>query len=102
MRIFLASTTTALNNEDRTQTFKEYHPKYFLETYFAGEKTCKKVLQNCGNIENFLLDSGAFSYMSGAPCSYESIEDYCDKYIQFIQENNIKYFLSLMLIRYSA
>ena len=95
MRIFLAATTTAMNKEDRTQTLKEYKPKYFLETFFAGETICKRVLQDCGDVENFLLDSGAFSYMSGAPCSKEQLEQYCDKYIKFIKENNIKYFFEL-------
>ena len=95
MRIFLAATTTAMNKEDRAETFTQYKPKYFLETFFAGETICKRVLADCGDVENFLLDSGAFSYMSGAPCSKEQMEAYCDRYIRFIKENNIKYFFEL-------
>jgi hypothetical protein len=88
MRIFLAATTSPANILDTSS------PKYVLETFFSGEKTCLKVLQKVGT-ENFLLDSGAFSFMSGAECSKEIIEQYCERYIKFIKENNIKYFFEL-------
>ena len=88
MRIFLAATTSPANILDTSS------PKYVLETFFSGEKACLKVLQKVGT-ENFLLDSGAFSFMSGAECSKEIIEQYCDRYIKFIKENNIKYFFEL-------
>ena len=64
--------------------------------HFSQEKqNAKEFLADCGDVENFLLDSGAFSYMSGAPCSKEQMEAYCDRYIEFIKENNIKYFFEL-------
>lgn len=95
MRIFLAATTTVINKVDRQKVFETHKPKYVLETFFNGENLCKRVLGECGDTENFLLDSGAFSYMSGAPCSKEQMEAYCDRYIKFIKENNIKYFFEL-------
>ncbi len=94
MRIYLASTTSGMKNEDRKEALKEGKPLYCLETFFNGEKTCKKVLNDVGN-ENFLLDSGAFSYMSGAKCSKEQLVEYLDRYIAFINRNDIKYFFEL-------
>ena len=44
----------------------------------------------------FLLDSGAFSFMSnanrGKKITFEEINKYADKYIKFINDNDIKYF----------
>lgn len=94
MRVFLASTTSAMNKETRNQAILEGKPIYFLETFYSGEKTCKKVLNDVG-YENFLLDSGAFSFMSGAECSKKMLIEYMERYIKFINENNIKYFFEL-------
>lgn len=95
MRVFLAATTTAMTAADRQEIMKKNPPKYFLETMFSGETICERVLKNCGNTENFLLDSGAFSFMSGAPCSKKTIEEYCEKYIDFINRKNIKHYFEL-------
>jgi len=94
MRIFLAATTSGFNNEIRSKMFKECKPLYCLETFFNGEKTCLKVLNDVGK-ENFLLDSGAFSYMSGAKCTKETLLEYLQKYINFINKYDIKYFFEL-------
>lgn len=94
MRIFLACSTSACNKEDKEKFFKENKPLYLLETFFSGEKTCKNVLDIVGR-ENFLLDSGAFSFMSGAKCSKESLLKYLDKYIAFINKYDVKYFFEL-------
>lgn len=95
MRIFLAATTSGMSKQIREEVIKEAKPKYMLETFFSGENTCKKVLLDAGNPENFLLDSGAFSYMSGAECSKEQLTEYMERYIKFIKENNVKYFFEL-------
>lgn len=94
MRVFLAATTSGMNSKDREEAFKIGKPLYCLETFFSGENTCKKVLKDVGP-EHFLLDSGAFSYMSGAKCSKEQLIEYLNRYIKFINENNIKYFFEL-------
>lgn len=95
MRIFLASTTSGMTNADRAEVIQRTKPKYYLETFFNGEKTCKKVLADAGNADNYLLDSGAFSFMSGAECSMKQMEGYCEKYITFIKENHIKNYFEL-------
>ena len=94
MRIFLACSTSATNKENREKFFKENKPKYILETFFSGEETCKKALDLVGN-ENFLLDSGAFSYMNGAKCDKEMLLKYLERYINFINKYDIKYFFEL-------
>lgn len=94
MRIFLAATTSAINKTQREEVIKKCKPKYMLETFFNGERTCKRVLKDAG-INNFLLDSGAFSFMSGAECSKELLVGYMERYINFINENNVKYFFEL-------
>lgn len=87
MRVFLACT----NSVD--EKFRK-NSKYSLESYFGGEKVCLNVLNKCG-VENFLLDSGAFSYMNGQKCTKEILLKYLDRYIEFINKYNIKFFFEL-------
>ena len=94
MRIFLAASTTGFKKATRKKAITETKPLYFLETFYSGENVCKKVLQDVGQ-ENFLLDSGAFSFMNGAECTKEIMLNYLNKYIKFIIENNVKYFFEL-------
>lgn len=94
MRVFLAATTAGMTVQTREEAFRVGKPKYLLETFFAGEKTCKKVLSDT-TTDNFLLDSGAFSYMSGAECTKEQLVQYMNRYIDFINENDVKYFFEL-------
>lgn len=94
MRVFLAATTAGMTKAIREEAFQTGRPKYLLETFFAGEKTCSQVLSNT-TTENFLLDSGAFSYMSGAECTKEQLVQYMDRYINFINEHDVKYFFEL-------
>lgn len=94
MRVFLAATTSGMDKNTRAEAIREGKPLYMLETFFNGEKTCVEVLNNAGR-ENFLLDSGAFSFMSGAECSKEQLEGYMDRYIDFINRYDVKYFFEL-------
>lgn len=94
MRVFLAATTSGMNARKRAETWKIAKPIFCLETFFNGEKKCRQVLSDVGN-ENFLLDSGAFSFMSGAACSKTDLEHYMERYIAFINSNDVKYFFEL-------
>lgn len=94
MRVFLACSTSATDKKNKEKFFKENKPLFLLETFYSGEKICKDVLKIVG-VDNFLLDSGAFSYMSGAKCSKESLLLYLDRYIAFINKYDIKYFFEL-------
>ena len=88
MRIFLACTSSLENNDIITES------KFILETFYSGEKNCLTALNYVGN-ENFLLDSGAFSYMNGQKCTKEMLIKYLDRYIEFINKYDIKYFFEL-------
>lgn len=93
MRVYLAATTSGIGDL-REETIKKCKPRYLLETFFNGEKACLKVLNDVGR-ENFLLDSGAFSYMNGANVTLELMEEYVERYIQFIKANKIKYYFEV-------
>lgn len=95
MKVYLAATTTAMTRSDRGQVIANAKPKYFLETFFSGEKTCAQVLKDAKEPNNFLLDSGAFSYMSGAKCSQKQLEEYCENYIDFIKRHKITQYFEL-------
>jgi hypothetical protein len=94
MRVFLAATMSGMSLKLRDDTVKKCKPLYFLETFYNGEKTCLKVMGDVGN-DNFLLDSGAFSYMNGADATLEDMQSYVERYIQFIIENNIRYYFEI-------
>lgn len=94
MKVFLACSTSACNKNERKKFFEKNKPLYVLETFFSGEKICKEAVDIVG-VDNFLLDSGAFSYMSGAKCTKESLLEYLDRYIEFINKYDIKYFFEL-------
>ena len=94
MRIFLAGTQTGMSSKEREEVFENSPPLYVLETFFSGESACLKAVNRVGN-ENFLLDSGAFSYMNGAKCTKEILLDYLVRYIAFIKKYDVKYFFEL-------
>lgn len=94
MRIFLAGSSSGMSKEIRNRVYSKCKTKYALETFFNGEKKCKQALDLVGN-ENFLLDSGAFSYMNGAKVTFEEMQDYINRYIAFINKYNIKYFFEI-------
>lgn len=94
MRIFLAATGSGMSKALKEQTIQECKPKYILETFFNGEKACLEAMNIVGN-DNFLLDSGAFSYMNGAKITLEQMGIYVDRYIAFIKKYNIKYYFEI-------
>lgn len=94
MRIYLAATGTGMSKQIKEDVVRRCRPKYVLETFFNGEKACEEALRIVGN-DNFLLDSGAFSYMNGAKVTLEQLDKYIDRYINFIIANKIKYFFEI-------
>lgn len=94
MRIYLAATSSGMNKETRAAAIKNHRPRYVLETFFSGEKDCFDAMEICGN-DNFLLDSGAYSYMNGAEVTADKIEEYIERYISFIKANKIKQFFEI-------
>ena len=97
MRVFLASTGSGMSKGLRDKTVKICRPRYILETFFNGEKSCLEAMSIVGN-DNFLLDSGAFSYMNGAKVTLSQMDSYIDKYIKFIINYKSNIILKSMLI----
>lgn len=95
MNVYLAAVFCQLNLDNDREFYEKNRPRYVLETFYSGEDTCKKALWLAGEKDRFLLDSGAFSFMNGAKASKKYLEEYLDRYIQFIIENDIQNFFEL-------
>lgn len=93
MRLFLAG----LEGTSNYDNCKEYINSIIEDTYILTSFYYVKQLKydwNRINRENLLLDSGAFTFrMHGL--KGEDIDKYTDRYIQFINEYDIKYFFEM-------
>lgn len=96
MRVFLASTGSGMSKELRDKTVKICRPRYILETFFNGEKSCLEAMSIVGN-DNFLLDSGAFSYMNGAKIK-ERIVGRCLRWHECLMKKHRKQRLCIMTV----
>ena len=68
---------------------------YLLESYYYIKDFQKPLIRNA---DLFLLDSGAFTFMNTSKGNV-NWNAYIDKYIAFINENDVKYFFELKKIR---
>ena len=89
MRVYLAATSS---RESMSEELNNVH--YILESFYTinNAKTLNRI--NKLNKENFLLDSGAFTFMNNYKGKI-NWQEYIDKYADFIISNNIKYFFEL-------
>ena len=82
----------------RKELLKEKKPKYILESFWSFKEWQTPLIKEA---ELFLLDSGAFSFMNnqkkGKKITLEEIYEYLDRYIEFINKYDIKYFFELDL-----
>lgn len=80
------------------RTVENNMPRFVLESFWSIKEW---QIDKIKNAEFFLLDSGAFSFMnsqrSGKEFNLTEIYEYLDKYIEFINKYNIKYFFELDL-----
>lgn len=92
MRMFLAGLCTA------KELITNEKPLYALQSFMDGEKAILYSLGVVGN-ENFLLDSGAYTFMNSykGEITKKVIDEYLDRYIEFVKKYNIKYFFNLDL-----
>lgn len=95
MRLFLAG-LEGTGHYKECKDFLDSHVDNFfwLSSYYYARKD-KFILERLPNfnIENFLLDSGAFTFMSKG--LNEDIDKYTSEYIEFINKYNIKYFFEM-------
>lgn len=89
MKVFLASTSV------REQSLDLKNVLFFLESFYSlkNKKTIERISGH--NKENFFLDSGAFTFMNGKGIEKEKLKKYVDRYCDFINKYDIKYFFEL-------
>lgn len=85
MKIFLAGTGTMKNSPE---TLKKC--KYFLESFISIKPWQMEYFQNA---DDFLLDSGAFTFMNGGKA--KNLSEYVNRYARFVNEYSIKKFFEL-------
>jgi len=83
MKIYLATSSSGVKKEQRKEMIKCCRPLYLLETFYSGEKCCAMVQNDVGT-DNFLLDSGAFSYMNGKSITEKQMVNITPKQYIFI------------------
>lgn len=89
MRLYLAGVAPWRNEGEYDLTIKEYAP-YILESFYYADKDTERLLPHFGD---FLLDSGAFSFMSGV--SAPNWDEYVERYADFIKRNKVKKYFEL-------
>lgn len=65
--------------------------RYVLESYYYIEPWQVEQLKD---IEHFMLDSGAFTFLNSKRRNID-IEEYIERYVQFIKQHDIDYFFEL-------
>lgn len=70
---------------------QEIYKPYILESFFYADEVTERLLPYFGD---FMLDSGAFTFMSGNGGKV-SWEEYVDRYSEFIKRNKIEKFFEL-------
>lgn len=95
MRVFLAA---AINQYRNIREFSDidFRSVYLLESYYylLSNKKAPESIWTAN--DNFLLDSGAFTFMQSAAKSGEvDWISYADKYADFIRNHKIKYYFEL-------
>jgi hypothetical protein len=92
MRIYLAGLFNShVTNMD--ELIVEYKPKFILDSFFY-KSHCERVIKIV-DTDNFLLDSGAFSFMSGAKTTIKEMNIYVNQYIDFINKYDVKNFVEI-------
>ena len=96
-KVFLAATVCV-----KSAITPNHKPHYILESFMwlkGKSKPIKDYIEWCLSADDFLLDSGAFTFMNkskkSADFTKEKLKDYIDKYIEFINTYDIKHFFEM-------
>jgi hypothetical protein len=92
MRVYLASLFTG-HAERMEKLAIENKPIYILDSFYY-KTDCEKSLKYV-DMDHFILDSGAFTFMGGAKATKEQMDGYIGKYIDFINSHNVKYYIEV-------
>lgn len=88
MKVFLSLGSGSIKNQEILTEFMA--SKYLLQSFYYFKEQEKPLLKSA---KMFLLDSGAFTFMNSG--STKNIDNYLSMYINFINQNNIKYFFEM-------
>ena len=70
-----------------------FKDRYVLTSFYALNNTGKAIISNASE---YLLDSGAYSFMSNAgEAASINWEEYIERYAAFIRQQNVKHFFEL-------
>ena len=96
MNVLLAGGEPQLKSAKEEQGISEkdlYKGAYILQSFFyASDFTENVIIPNC---KDFLLDSGAFTFMTSAKGKNIDWNDYIQRYADFINKNHIKKYFEL-------
>lgn len=102
MNVFLAGTASRTWVFDELAAYmdagREYsetvraHRPYILESFYYSDKTTERFIPY---FKDFLLDSGAFTFMQGNHGGRIDWNDYVKKYADFINRNHVKKYFEL-------
>ena len=90
MRLFLAGVAPWRSGGGYDPIIREHKP-FILESFFYADADTERLLPYYGD---FLLDSGAFTFMQGKGGSPDWNE-YVERYADFINRNNVKAYFEL-------
>lgn len=91
MKVYLAGLGAGLEKGNYEYVLK-HPPKYVLESFYYFKDWQVPLIKST---EQFLLDSGAFTFMSNQKTKKVNFDKYLDRYIAFINENDVEYFFEL-------
>ena len=93
MRIHLVPNTQMLkDNSDHAFAASVFREAYILQSFvYCDDFTEQVIIPNC---RDFMLDSGAFSFMTGKKGKI-NWDEYIERYADFIVRNNVKKFFEL-------
>lgn len=86
MKVFLAGLASSSD-------ICEYNPpKYMLESFYYYKKWEDNIINR---VDEFMLDSGAFTFCTSKKSSSPDFDSYLERYAEFINERDVKYFFEL-------
>jgi hypothetical protein len=89
MKLYLAG----IQGKAKEFVLNENSP-YILESYFYIKNQKEWILKMRPFFKDFILDSGAFTYLNGAKGNIDW-EQYINEYAKFINEHKVEYFIEL-------
>lgn len=93
MKVFLAG-VAPWRNEGLYDPIIRTHKPYILESFYYVDADTERLLPYFGD---FMLDSGAFTFMANIGDKEIDWMEYASKYAQFVKRNNIEKYIELDL-----